>query len=71
MDSFFEALVSGNTGRVLDEEASYWIFSEITGGSFRWEYIMIKAGGSKILVCEIVGRRIAEKQGLSRRAQVW
>ena len=46
-------------GRVLDEEASYWIFSEITGDSFRWEYTTIQPDGSKVLVCEIVGKRIA------------
>ena len=27
-------------GKVLDEESTYWIFSDITENSFHWEYIM-------------------------------
>ena len=47
-------------GEVLDEESTYWVFSDITGDSFRWEYLRIKPDGSKVLVCEIVGKRMAE-----------
>ena len=46
-------------GKVLDEENSYWIFSEITENSFRWENVMIKADGTKILDCEIFGKKIS------------
>ena len=45
-------------GKVLDEEATYWIFSDITDNSFRWEYVEIKEDGSRKLVCEIHGKRI-------------
>ncbi len=45
-------------GKVLDEEATYWIFSDITGDSFRWEYVTPDPDGSRKLVCEIFGRRI-------------
>ena len=47
-------------GEVLDEEPAYWVFSDITGDSFRWKYIRIKPDGLKALVCEIVGKRMAE-----------
>ena len=45
-------------GRVLDEEDAFWIFSDITGDSFHWEYVMLNPDGSRTLVCEIFGRRI-------------
>ncbi|MCR4776420.1 MAG: hypothetical protein K5869_08600 [Saccharofermentans sp.] len=45
-------------GKVLDEESTYWIFSDITEKSFRWEYVKINEDGSKELVCEIVGKKI-------------
>ena len=45
-------------GKVLDEESTYWIFSDITDNSFRWEYVINKQGGSRELVCEIIGKRI-------------
>ena len=45
-------------GKVLSEESTYWIFSDITENSFRWEYVKINEDGSKELVCEIVGRKI-------------
>jgi hypothetical protein len=45
-------------GKVLDIPDSYWIFSEITGDSFKWENVMIKPGGTRILDCEIHGKRI-------------
>ena len=47
-------------GKVLDEEATYWIFSDITGNSFHWEYAMDQQDGSRELVCEIWGKRINE-----------
>ena len=45
-------------GKVLDEEATYWVFSDITENSFKWQYIMYKPDGSQELVCEIIGKRI-------------
>ncbi|MBQ6550444.1 MAG: hypothetical protein IJL78_03460 [Lachnospiraceae bacterium] len=45
-------------GKVLDEKATYWIFSEMTGESFRWEFVTFGEDGSKNLVCEIRGKRI-------------
>ena len=45
-------------GKVLSEESTYWIFSDITEKSFRWEYVKIREDGSKELVCEIEGRKI-------------
>ena len=45
-------------GKVLDQEDVYWIFSEITKDSFRWENVMIKKDGTRILDCEIFGKRI-------------
>ncbi len=47
-------------GKVLDEERTYWVFSDITGDSFRWQYVMYKEDGSKELVCEVEGKRILE-----------
>ncbi len=45
-------------GKVLDEEAAYWIFSDITENSFHWENVTLNPDGSRILVCEIFGKRI-------------
>lgn len=46
-------------GKVHDEESTYWIFSDITDDSFRWQYVTDKPDGSRELVCEIQGKRIA------------
>ena len=46
-------------GKVLDEESTYWMFSDITENSFHWEYVMYKQDGSRELVCEIFGKRIS------------
>lgn len=43
-------------GKVLDEENTYWVFSDISDEGFHWEYI-IKRGGETELVCEIFGAR--------------
>ena len=45
-------------GKVLDEKASYWVFSDITKDSFHWENLRYEEDGTKVLVCEIFGRRI-------------
>ena len=45
-------------GKVLSEDNAYWIFSNITADSFRWENVRIKDNGEKFLLCEIIGRRI-------------
>ena len=45
-------------GKVLDEEVSYWVFSDITKDSFHWENLRYEEDGTKVLVCEIFGRRI-------------
>ena len=45
-------------GEVLDDADTFWIFSDITGDSFRWENVMIKKDGTRIQDCEIFGRRI-------------
>ncbi len=45
-------------GRVLDQENVFWIFSEITENSFRWENVIIRDDGARIPVCEIHGKRI-------------
>lgn len=45
-------------GKVLDEEATFWIFSGITENSFHWEYITLDPDGNRTLVCEIFGKRI-------------
>ena len=45
-------------GRVLDEEGAYWVFSDITQDSFHWENLLLRADGSRELVCEIFGKRI-------------
>ena len=45
-------------GKVLDEEASYWVFSDMTQDSFHWEYMTLDPDGSRNLVCEIFGKRI-------------
>ena len=46
-------------GKVLDEESTYWIFSDITENSFHWEYVKNHQDGSRELVCEIFGKRIS------------
>ena len=45
-------------GKVLDEEAAYWVFSDITEDRFHWEYVTRNPDDSRKLVCEIFGRRI-------------
>ena len=45
-------------GRVHDEEGAFWIFTDITPDSFRWENIRIPGNGVRELVCEIFGKRI-------------
>ena len=45
-------------GKVLDQEDTYWIFSNITENSFKWENVMIRKDGTRILDCEIHGKRI-------------
>lgn len=45
-------------GKVLSEENAYWIFSDITPDSFRWENVRIKENGEKFQLCEIFGKRI-------------
>ena len=44
-------------GKVLDEEAAYWIFSDMTETGFHWENVILHPDGSRTLVCEIFGRR--------------
>lgn len=46
-------------GKLLDAEDTYWIFSDITEDSFRWENAVIKEDGTKDLICVIEGRRIS------------
>ena len=45
------------SGKVLDEEATYWEFSDMTGESFHWEFLKFAPDGSRTLVCEIFGKR--------------
>ena len=45
-------------GKVLDEENSYWIFSEITANSFKWENVTIADDGTRTQDCEIHGKRV-------------
>ena len=45
-------------GKVLDDENSYWIFSDITDNSFVWRNVMISADGTNTLVCETHGKRV-------------
>ena len=45
-------------GKNLDQENTYWIFSDITHDSFRWENVLIKEDGTRVLDCEIIGKRI-------------
>ncbi len=45
-------------GKVLDEEASYWVFSDIANDSFHWEYVTLNPDDSRHLICEIFGKRI-------------
>ena len=49
-------------GKVLDEENTYWVFSDLTGSSFRWENMTVSKDGSKELICEIIGRRRNDDQ---------
>ena len=51
------------TGRVLDEENAFWIFSDITGDRFHWENVRIGEDGKRELVCEIFGKRIGREDG--------
>ena len=44
-------------GKVLDEEDTYWIFSDITEAGFHWEYVTRKNDGPRELVCEIFGKK--------------
>lgn len=44
-------------GKVLDEENTYWVFSQMTGDSFRWENMTLNPDGSRTLICEIFGKR--------------
>ena len=45
-------------GKVLDDENSYWIFSDITDNSFVWRNVMISVDGTSTLDCEILGKRV-------------
>ncbi len=45
-------------GEVLDDKGDYWIFSDITEDSFHWENVWIKEDGTRVLDCEIFGKRI-------------
>ena len=45
-------------GKVLDEENSYWVFSDITDNSFIWRNVMISDDGTSTLDCEIHGKRM-------------
>ena len=45
-------------GKVLDDENSYWIFSDFTDNSFTWRNVMISEDGTRTLDCEIHGKRI-------------
>ena len=45
-------------GRNLDCPGNFWIFSELTGGSFLWENVTAGEDGTRTLVCRISGRRI-------------
>ena len=47
-------------GKVLDEENTYWVFSDITENSFHWENMIVNPAGHRELICEIFGKRIAE-----------
>ena len=46
------------SGKVLDEENAYWIFSGITAEHFHWENVILHEDGTRELVCEIFGKRI-------------
>ncbi len=45
-------------GKLLDEESTYWIFSDITDTGFHWEYVIFEKDGSRKLVCEIFGKKL-------------
>lgn len=42
----------------LENENIYWSFSGITENSFHWENVLIKEDGTRVLDCEIFGKRI-------------
>lgn len=42
----------------LENENIYWSFSDITENSFHWENVLIKEDGTRVLDCEIFGKRI-------------
>ena len=44
-------------GKVLDEENAFWIFSDITPDSFRWENVLIGKDGEITPVCVIFGKK--------------
>ena len=44
-------------GKVLDEDDTYWIFSDITADGFHWEYVTRGKDGSREPVCEIFGKK--------------
>ncbi|MBR4733011.1 MAG: hypothetical protein IK081_09620 [Lachnospiraceae bacterium] len=46
---------------MLDEERTYWMFSDISTQGFHWEYVMLDQDGTRHLVCEIWGKRKAER----------
>lgn len=46
-------------GKVLAEENTYWIFSDMTPAGFHWEYVILHNDGSRELVCEIFGKNRA------------
>ena len=47
-------------GKLLDEENTYWVFSDITENGFHWENMILSPNGHRKLICEIFGHRIAE-----------
>ena len=44
-------------GKVLDEESSYWTFSDMTPDTFHWQYTILHPDAPRTLVCEIFARR--------------
>ena len=48
-------------GKVLDEENTFWVFSDITDDRFHWENMTVNPDGSRNLICEIFGRRCRDK----------
>lgn len=45
-------------GKLLADDYTYWIFSDITADSFHWENVQIFADGRRNLICEIFGKRL-------------